>query len=233
MARPRRPPRRQASPVRVELLAQQGERHLDRLQTDGLAADIPEAAFAMQRRRHPCAATARCTRPTGLAAVPPPGPATPVTATAVSAWECAIAPSAIARATASLTAPCMAIRSARHAQAFGLGLVGVGDEAALDHVGGAGDFGQQSRDQAAGTTLGRRQPALPARKRFEQTGCLIPQAGGKHRRRSPTQNTTARIGRCAPLEDRERSREAETLRPRRASRPGSEGRRGWCGSPAP
>ena len=51
------------------------------------------------------------TRPTGLSALPPPGPATPVTLMARSARDRATAPSAMARATGSLTAPCAAIRA--------------------------------------------------------------------------------------------------------------------------
>ncbi len=43
--------------------------------------------------------------PTGLAGLPPVGPATPVTATVMLAAERASAPTAIARAVASLTAP--------------------------------------------------------------------------------------------------------------------------------
>ena len=39
------------------------------------------------------------TVPTGLSALPPPGPAIPVTATAIWAWECARAPCAMARTT--------------------------------------------------------------------------------------------------------------------------------------
>src|SRR5882672_3692604 len=50
-------------------------------------------------------AAAMCTRPTGLSRVPPPGPATPVHETAICAVECLSAPSAIARATSSETAP--------------------------------------------------------------------------------------------------------------------------------
>ena len=38
-----------------------------------------------------------------------------------------------------------------------LGLVAVGDEAALEHVGGAGNFGESGGDHAAGATLGQRQ----------------------------------------------------------------------------
>ncbi len=52
------------------------------------------------------------TMPTGLSALPPVGPATPVTATATWACACATAPSAMARATGSLTAPCCAISAA-------------------------------------------------------------------------------------------------------------------------
>jgi len=52
------------------------------------------------------------TVPTGLSALPPVGPATPVTATVncTGAWR--IAPAAMARATGSLTAPWASISSA-------------------------------------------------------------------------------------------------------------------------
>ena len=40
-------------------------------------------------------------------------------------------------------------------QKFMLGVVGIGYEAALDDVGGAGDLGQQRRDEATGAGLGR------------------------------------------------------------------------------
>ncbi len=49
--------------------------------------------------------TANHTVPTGFSAEPPPGPATPVTETAISAPRRRRAPSAIAQAHASLTAP--------------------------------------------------------------------------------------------------------------------------------
>jgi hypothetical protein len=45
-----------------------------------------------------------------------------------------------------------------HAQHLGLGAVGVGDEAALEDVGGAGDRADRAGDQAAGAALGRDQP---------------------------------------------------------------------------
>ena len=47
----------------------------------------------------------KCTSPTGFVFVAPPGPATPVHAIAISALELPSAPSAIDRATSSLTAP--------------------------------------------------------------------------------------------------------------------------------
>src|SRR6185437_15310187 len=50
-------------------------------------------------------ATANHTRPTGLSALPPDGPATPVVDTAQSAPNFLRAPSAIARAVSSETAP--------------------------------------------------------------------------------------------------------------------------------
>ena len=52
------------------------------------------------------------TVPTGFVGVAPSGPAMPVTATAKVAGERASAPSAIARATSALTAPCASISAA-------------------------------------------------------------------------------------------------------------------------
>ena len=51
-------------------------------------------------------------RPIGLAGLPPPGPETPVIATAMSAPVRSLAPSAIERATWALTAPWAASCSA-------------------------------------------------------------------------------------------------------------------------
>src|SRR5579864_7648065 len=53
-------------------------------------------------------ATAKCTSPTGFSALPPPGPATPVTDTARSTRARATAPFAIAIAVSLLIAPCAA-----------------------------------------------------------------------------------------------------------------------------
>jgi len=53
----------------------------------------------------PGTAAAMATVPTGFSGVPPPGPAMPVIATAVSTPVARNTPSSIARATGSLTAP--------------------------------------------------------------------------------------------------------------------------------
>ena len=104
----------------------------------------------------PVRAAARWTRPDRLVRrVPPPGPATPVTDTARSAPERARAPAAMARATGSLTAPWPSRASHEHAQHLALGLVGIGDEGALDDVGRARDRRQGGGDQAAGAGLWR------------------------------------------------------------------------------
>ena len=65
----------------------------------------PSNWWCSDRVLAPFRAQAKCTSPTGFSAVPPVGPATPVTATPRSAGEFAIAPSAITRTTGSLTAP--------------------------------------------------------------------------------------------------------------------------------
>ena len=44
----------------------------------------------------------------------------------------------------------------RHAEHLLLGLVRIGDEAAIDHVRGAGDVGERAGDQAAGAGFRRR-----------------------------------------------------------------------------
>ena len=66
-----------------------------------LAADSPVLVC-------PLTTQANQTVPTGLSGLPPPGPATPVTASETCAAEWRVAPSAMAHATASLTAPCCA-----------------------------------------------------------------------------------------------------------------------------
>ncbi len=86
--------------------------------------------------------------------VPPPGPAMPVTATASCALELATAPSAMARATLSDTAPSVSISFAGTPSMSDLARIGIDDEAALEHIRRAGDFGQQSADQSAGAAFG-------------------------------------------------------------------------------
>ena len=92
----------------------------------------------------------------------------------MSAFEARSAPSAMARATASLMAPWRGDQVGRDAEHLHLGIVGVGDEAALDHVRGAGDLREQRRDQAAGTTFGRGDALAPRAERVEEARCLIP-----------------------------------------------------------
>lgn len=69
---------------------------------------------------------AKWTRPTGFSADPPPGPATPVTATETKAREWPLAPVAMARATGSDTAPCV-FSSPSSTPASGSWRVAVGD----------------------------------------------------------------------------------------------------------
>ncbi len=102
----------------------------------------------------PGPATARWTVPTGLASLPPPGPATPVIPTAQSLPRARRTPSAIARATGSETAPCSAIISGRHAHQLCLQRVAVGDGGAQEVVAAAGHGGDPLREEAAGARLG-------------------------------------------------------------------------------
>ncbi len=88
----------------------------------------------------------------------------PVTATARSAPERLSAPSAIARATSSETAPWVAIRSAGTPSISRLRGVGIGDEAALEDGGRARDLGDGGGDEAAGAAFGGGDPD-PARSR--------------------------------------------------------------------
>ena len=102
-------------------------------------------------------AQAKWTSPTGFSALPPPGPATPVMLTAMSAREARRAPS---RHLARRRLADRAVRRQRRrgdAEQFLLGFVGVGDETALDHVRRAGDLRQQRRDEPAGAGFGGRE----------------------------------------------------------------------------
>ena len=63
---------------------------------------------------------------------------------------------AIASAVSRLTAPWRSRTAARHPQHRLLGGIRIGDEAAVDHVRGAGNFGQRRGDQSSGAGFGGR-----------------------------------------------------------------------------
>ena len=119
------------------------------------ASRIPDRPRSPNRRstvtRPPFVpAQAKCTRPTGFSAVPPPGPATPVMLTAT------LRPGMRERAPRHRDRRRLADRAVRferggrHVEQFPLGLVRIGHEAALENGGGAGNFRQQAGDEAAG-----------------------------------------------------------------------------------
>ena len=95
-------------------------------------------------------AVAKWTVPTGFIGVPPPGPATPVIATARWAWECSSGPLGHHPHDRLGDRAQVGDQVAGDAQQLLLGAVGVGDEAALEHVRGARGW--------------RRSPPPPARR---------------------------------------------------------------------
>ena len=96
--------RHAAARLLAELLVQQMQRRVRGELPHELALGRPEelAHLALAARR----STAMNTVPTGFSAVPPSGPAMPLTAIAQLAPVRARAPSAISITVASLTAPC-------------------------------------------------------------------------------------------------------------------------------
>ena len=103
----------------------------------------------------------RKTSPTGFSAVPPPGPATPVTATAMSAPSRARAPLAIAAAVSAETAPCVASTSSRHAELLRLDVVRVRDDRRRGRRRSRPAVGEPRGDEAARARLrGREREAL-------------------------------------------------------------------------
>ena len=100
----------------------------------------------------PALAQANQTRPTGFSAVPPSGPATPVTLTATSArgFERTLRHRPRRRLA---DRPVRPNRLGRNAQQVFFGFVGIDHEAALDDRGRAGDFREEPRDEAAGATI--------------------------------------------------------------------------------
>ncbi len=103
--------------------------------------------------------TVKQTVPTGFSVVPPPGPAIPVIATAVSAPKRCSAPAAIASATGSDTAPCCLDQCRVDAEQLRFRLVGVGHHAARHIVRRTGPVGQPRRQQPCGAGFRRRYPA--------------------------------------------------------------------------
>ena len=91
---------------------QEAERVLDRVAAHRRAPEVAVASLQVNGRADPARPARNAPARPACPRVAPPGPAMPVTATATSAWERTSAPCAIARATASLTAPCSAMRSA-------------------------------------------------------------------------------------------------------------------------
>ena len=94
--------------------------------------------------------------PTGLRAVAPLGPAIPVVETAMSAPNARRAPSAIARAHSSLTAPTDSNTPAGTPSSDSFASVRIGDDAAQEVGGAAGHGGDPVGDLPAGAGLGGR-----------------------------------------------------------------------------
>ena len=117
-------------------------------------------------------------------AEPPPGPAMPVTESAMPARECASAPAAISSAVSRDTAPMRIERRSSDAEHLHLGLVGIGDEAAVDDIGRAGNVGERRRDHAAGAGFGggEQDAVAPGRRRARRgraprTACCCDHSG--------------------------------------------------------
>ena len=113
----------------------------------------------------------------------------------------------MARATSALTAPCAAISAAVDAEHLGLGVVRIGDEAALEPVARAGERGAGGGDQAAGARLGRRH-ASAARRAARRASALDLR---RRRRRCSQRTSTARSP--AGCTGRRRSRRSRMPKP--------------------
>ena len=97
-------------------LFQQRERVLHRRQADVAAAEIAVAALEMRGRAGSAAASPKWTRPTGFVAVRAARTGDAGDRHRDVRAERASAPSAMARATGSLTAPCSRDEAGRHAE---------------------------------------------------------------------------------------------------------------------
>ena len=146
----------------------------------------------------PCAsASARCTRPTGFASLPPPGPEMPVVATARSAPKRARAPSAIARATGSDTAPCSREQRLGHAEQRALRGVGVGHDAAQEVVRRAGHVGELRRRRARPCTTRPPRRARRARAAAARPPARASPRPRRRRARRAARGSRRRRGRAA------------------------------------
>ncbi len=102
--------------------------------------------------------TARYTVPTGFSALPPLGPAMPVSESAMSAPETRLAPSAMAPRTSALTAPCPRSTSSSTPRRLRLGAVRVRHRVEQEEVARAGLAREHVADEPARCTT-RRSPA--------------------------------------------------------------------------
>ena len=124
-----------AEPRQIERRAEQRAPHPVERDLRGEAAVALAVEGETQLAHLRCPRRSRARRRPGRRASPPcrpSGPAMPVVATARSAPKRARAPSAIARATGSDTAPCSREHALGHAEQRRLGVVRVGDDAALE-----------------------------------------------------------------------------------------------------
>src|SRR5262249_31104130 len=117
-----------------------------------------------------------------------------------------------------------------------LGLIGVGDEAALHRIGGARDLGEQGGDQAAGAALGGDEPHVPRAEGIEQARRFVMQRRRKHGLTPLPLKIATRSG--APRVDAHRRKIKRkalggNLKPPRAFPPAPTGRRAWSGSGCP
>ena len=157
-----------------------GRTPADRAAASSISSAVSTAAepdrAARQRtepplQSRPCSpprrAEAKWTRPTGFSAVPPSGPAMPVTRDReVGGGMGEGALRHRARRRRADRALSRRGRRLGHAEHLLLGVVGIDDEAALDDRRRAGNFRQQARDQPAGAGFGggELQPAIAAQR---------------------------------------------------------------------
>ena len=160
------------------------------------------------------------TRPTGFSAVPPPGPATPVTATPTSAPSRSRTPVRHRRCDLGRHRAVLFDHARRDAEARLLHLVGVRDDRADEDVARAGNGGQPRSDHASGARLrGRELQAARAAEveddLRDRALVLAEEVRGELRHGA----TRRRARRAAPRPDRRRGRRGSRTRGRRSSPP--------------